>query len=157
MRRQRLLAERRMGLFGRQALKRKRNRLTYICFLVNLQKKGLAKMKHKRQKNVPSFGEWSVQKESEQGILVFRDKGGKFLETQHNLAILTHNFDIKIDSQVVDGEYRWLLIEVSPMGSLDRETFERDPTAPAVCLKTEYKSTHPNTLFSTAKNSRALM
>ena len=108
-------------------------------------------------KKFPSFGEWSIQKEKENGMLVFLDKGGKFLETQHSLAILTHNCDIKIDSQVVDGEYRWLLIEVSPKGSLDTETFERDPNAPVVCLKTEYESTHPNTLFSTAKNSGRLM
>ena len=105
----------------------------------------------------PSFGEWQIEKEREKGILVFLDKGEKFRKTQNNLSLLTDDCDIKISSQVKDGEYRWLLIEVSPKGSLDRETFERDPNAPVCCVKTEYETTHPNTLFDTAKNARCLL
>ena len=105
----------------------------------------------------PSFGEWQIEKEREKGILVFLDKGEKFRTTQHNLALLTDDCDIKISSQVKDGEYRWLLIEVSPKGSLDRETFERDPNAPICGIKTEYELTPPITLFNTAKSARNLL
>lgn len=108
-------------------------------------------------KQFPSFGEWLIQQEKEKGILVFLDKGSKFDKTQHSLAILTDDCDIKVDSQLVDGEYRWLLIEVSPKGSLDRETYERDPDAPVCCVKSPYDTTHPDTLFNTTKYHMTLM
>ena len=89
------------------------------------------------------------------GILVFKDKGGKFQRTQNNIEILTDEYDIKVDTQDKDGKPVALTFEISDAGTLDRETFERKEGVPVLYGKTKYETTYPERLFTFARKLTA--
>ena len=90
------------------------------------------------------------------GILVFKDKGGKFQRTQNNIENLTRKYDIKVDTQDKDGKPVALTFEISDAGTLDRETFERKEGVPVLYGKTKYETTYPERLFTFARDLTAL-
>ena len=85
------------------------------------------------------------------GILVFEDKGKKFVKQEHALKNLTSDCDIKVSTQDKQGKPVALTVEVSQAGTLDRDTFERKEGAPVVCEKMSYEKSSPMNFFGTAK------
>lgn len=81
------------------------------------------------------------------GILVFEDKGRKFIDEKHALKNLTSDCDIKVSTQDKQGKPVALTVEVSQAGTLDRDTFERKEGAPVVCEKMSYEKSSPMNLF----------
>lgn len=86
------------------------------------------------------------------GILVFEDKGKKFIGEQHGLKNLINDCDIKVGTQDKNGKPVALTVEVSEAGTLDRDTFERKKETPVVCEKMNYEKTSPLNLFDKVLN-----
>lgn len=91
------------------------------------------------------------------GILVFEDKGKKFIKQEHALKNLTEDCDIKVSTQDKQGKPVALTVEVSQAGTLDRDTFERKEGAPVVCEKMSYEKSSPMNLFGRTKGLTSVL
>lgn len=91
------------------------------------------------------------------GILVFEDKGKKFVREKHGLTNLISDCDIKVGTQDKNGKPIALTVEVSEAGSLDRDTFERKEDAPVVCKKMNYEETSPKNLFDKVRGLKSVL
>lgn len=86
------------------------------------------------------------------GIVVFDDKGKKFIGERHSLTNLTKDYDIIVGTQDKEGKPVSLTVEVSQAGTIDRDTFERKSDAPAMCEKMNYEKLSPRSLFGITMN-----